>query len=93
MVSRQFVEVSEVPPISLVIADQKLFESKNRMGVPFWLRDGNHADCEFDFADLVLRPLLKQQSRRRSLTTPDGFALSPIRAVFLDSIVRVSNGQ
>jgi hypothetical protein len=30
----------------------------------------------------------KQQSRRRSLT-PDGFALSPIRAGFLDSIVRV----
>ena len=35
----------------------------------------------------------RQQSRRRSLTTPDGFALSPRRAVFLDSIVRVSNGQ
>ena len=32
--------------------------------------------------------LLKQQSRRRFLT-PDGFALSPIRAVFSDSIVRV----
>ena len=39
-------------------------------------------------AMLAPRWPLKQQSRRRSLT-PDGFALSPIRAVFSDSIVRV----